>query len=86
MLDWLKKLKTVKPLDVLGTRENVLIIQIYPKRRALSVSYKKQVKTATFTNNAIKNMLRGGLEFESNSFQVLGAAANLIAQIIKLKR
>lgn len=84
MLDWLKA-KLPNPLSVLGTRENVLIIQIHPKRRAVSVSYKKQVKTAKFSNNAIKNMLKGGVEFESNSFQVLGAVANLIAQIINYK-
>lgn len=73
------------PLNILSTRENVMIIQIHPKRRVISVSYKKNIKTAQFDDNAIHNMLHGGLEFEQNTFTVLGAVARLIAQIINYK-
>jgi hypothetical protein len=74
------------PLNVLTTRENVVIIQIHPKQQVVSVSYKKDVRTAKFSNNVIKNMLKGGLDFESNTFEVLGAVARLIAQIIKYNK
>jgi len=72
-----------RTLEFLSTRENVIIIQMYPKDRTLAVSYKKQVQTAQFGTNVIKNMMRGGIEFEKNSFEVFNAAAILLAQIIK---
>lgn len=84
MLDWFKaKLhKLPNPLSILSTRENVIIIQIYPKRHAIAVSHKRRTKTAYIDDNSIKNMMRGGLAFDQNSYTVLKAAATLLKQII----
>jgi len=71
-----------RPLEVLKTRQNVIIIQMYPKDRAIAVSYKGQVRTAQFQNNDMKNMLRSHLDFEEYSFEVFQTAANLLMQII----
>lgn len=74
-----------RPLEFLRTRENVVIIQMYPKDRTLAVSYKGQVRTAQFGSNAMKNMMRSELEFQEHSLTVFQAAASLLLQIINRK-
>lgn len=80
-----KKLFSKAPLTFFKTKQNVLIIQMYPKQQVMSVSYKGQVKTAQFHDDSIKQMLKGGKHFEEDTFNVFGAAVRLIAQIINYK-
>lgn len=70
-------------VTALLTKENVAIIQLHPKKRVVTVSYKGQVKTGHFENNSIRNMLHGGKDFEQHTMDVLGAVAKLLEQLIK---
>jgi hypothetical protein len=79
------KAKFQNPIHIFSTKENVVIIQIYPDKQALSLSYKGQVKTAKFADNSIKRMLKGGKDFEKETFNVFGAVVRLIAQTINYK-
>jgi len=63
-----------------------MIIQLHPKKGAISVSYKGKVKTGKFTDNTIRRMLKGGKHFEKDTFSVFGATVRLIEQIINEKR
>jgi hypothetical protein len=69
------------PLHILKTRQNVVIIQLYPKQRVVSVSYKGDIKKGHFADNSIKSMLKGGMEFQENAEQVLGAVGKLLEQL-----
>ncbi len=63
------------------TDDNVLLIQAYPKRRTMAVSYKGKIKTGKFEENTIRNMLHGK-KFEKNTQTFVGAIARLIEQLI----
>lgn len=75
--------KFLEPLSVLATKENVIIVQIHPKRRVIALSYKRTIKTAQFQDNSIKNMLKGGMEFRKNAEPVIIAIAQLLEQLIQ---
>lgn len=84
----LQKLKQVlskldRPLTFLKTKQNVVIIQLFPKKNVLSVSYKGEVRTAQFNDTSLRRMMKGGKHFEDDTFNVFGAVVHLIADIIK---
>jgi hypothetical protein len=74
------------PINIFTTRQNVMIIQLYPKKEVLSVSYKGKVRTGKFNDDSIRRMLKGGKHFEKDTFSVFGAVVRLIDQIIKSER
>jgi hypothetical protein len=74
------------PARIFTTRENVMIIQLFPKKQAISVSYKGQVRKGRFDDDTIKRMLKGGKHFEKDTFSVFGAVVRLIEPIIKLSK
>ncbi len=74
------------PINIFTTRENVMIIQLYPKKGVLSVSYKGKVKTGKFSDNTIRRMLKGGNHFQKDTFSVFGAVVQLIEQIINANK
>ena len=72
-----------KPLGIMTTKQNIIIIQIHPKKRLVSVSYKGRVKTAYFNDNTLKNTLKGGIETDSNIISTLTPVAQLLKQLIQ---
>ena len=63
-------------------RENVLLIQAFPKKRTVSVTYKGTTKVGHFSDQTIRNML-AGRHFEKNTETFMGALAQLIQQLMK---
>lgn len=77
---------TSLPMRVLSTKQNVVIIQLFPKNRTMSVSYKGQVKTGAFQDNTLKNLLHNGQDYDKDMLEVLGGIGNLLEQLIKYNR
>jgi hypothetical protein len=74
-----------KPIDLFTSRGNTLIIQAYPKKNVLYVSYKGKVKTAYFHDETMRHMLKGGQDFDKfkkHTDRFLTAVGQLIAKNI----
>ncbi len=65
---------------ILTSKNNVLIIQAYPKKRRMAVSYKGKVVTSYFTDNTLHNMMTG-VRFRQNTESFLGAVAKMLEQL-----
>jgi hypothetical protein len=59
----------------------MLLIQVYPKKHVMAVSYKGKVVTANFTDNTLHNMVHN-VRFRKNTESFLGAVAKLLEQLI----
>jgi hypothetical protein len=68
--------------DVPIFKENMLLIQAFPKKRTVSVTYNGVTKVGYFGDNTIKKML-AGRHFKENTEQFLGAVGQLIKQLTK---
>lgn len=53
-----------KPIELFTSKGNTLIIQAYPKKGVLYVSYKGKVKSAFFHDLTMREMLKGGQDFD----------------------
>jgi hypothetical protein len=71
-----------RPVTYFTTKQNVLIIQAYPKKHSVAVSYKGKVVTGFIADNTLHNMLRG-VRFRHNTESFLGAVAKLLEQLTK---
>ena len=71
-----------KPLDLFTTRGNTLIIQAYPKKNVLYVSYKGKVKTAYFHDETMRHMLKGNQDFKKFTDRFLTTVGQLIQKTI----
>jgi hypothetical protein len=72
---------TSKPLHFFTSKQAVLIIQAYPKKGVVAVSYKGVIKKGKFDDNTMSNMMKG-VRFEQNAEQFLSAVAKLIHEAI----
>lgn len=70
-----------KPLEFFTARGNTLIIQAYPKKSVLYVSYKGQVRTAYFHDETMVHMLKCNHDFKKHTDRFLSAVGQLIQQI-----
>lgn len=71
-----------KPIQILtAPRANTLIIQAFPNKSVLYVSYRGKVKSAYFHDNTLKNVLHGK-HYTKNANKFLSAVGQLIQQII----
>lgn len=71
-----------KPIDLFTTKGNTLIIQAYPKKGVLYVSYKGKVKTAYFHDDTMRHMLKGDHHFKKHTDRFLTTVGQLINKTI----
>jgi len=74
-------LRASKPLHFFTTKQAVLIIQAYPKKGVVAVSYKGVIKKGKFDDNTMRNMMKN-VRFEKNAGEFLTAVGKLIHQAI----
>lgn len=80
----LQKLKAWlnKPVEIFTSKGNTLIIQAFPKKNVMYVSYKGKVKTAYFHDNTMREILKGGDKYKKHADRFLTAAGQLIQRVI----
>lgn len=78
-------LSSLSPLHIFRTRENVVLIHLYPKKRVIAVSYKGAVRKGVFDDNAIRNMMANN-DFNKHAVEVLGAVGTLLEQLVVYKK
>jgi hypothetical protein len=64
------------------TNRNYLMISADIKKGRVIVSYKKKVVHGSFSDNTLRNMMKG-VRFEKNAEEFLIATAKLINQVIQ---
>lgn len=72
-----------KPVEFFTAKGATLIIQAYPKKNLLYVSYKGKVKTAYFHDDTMRHMLKGNQDFKKFTDRFLTAVGQLIQKTIK---
>jgi len=80
----LQKLKAIlrKPVEIFTTKGNTLIIQAFPKKNVLYVSYKGKVKSAYFHDNTMREMLKGNDKYKKHADRFLTTVGQLIQKTI----
>jgi len=80
----LQKLKAIfrKPVEIFTSKGNTLIIQAFPKKNVLYVSYKGKVKSAYFHDNTMRELLKGNDKYKKHADRFLTAVGQLIQKNI----
>ena len=79
----IKKLfTTLRQIELFSSKGNTLIIQVFPKKNILYVSYKGTIKTAYFHDETLRHMLKGDKHFRKHTGRMFIAAGQLLEQII----
>jgi hypothetical protein len=71
-----------KSVEIFTTKGNTLIIQAYPKKNVLYVSYKGKVKTAYFHDDTMRHMMKGDDKFKKHADRFLTTVGQLINKTI----
>lgn len=71
-----------KPLELFSSKGNTLIIQVFPRKNILYVSYKGNIKSAYFHDDTLRHMFKGDHNFKKHTGRMFITAGQLLEQII----